>query len=102
MNEKVKLTDFIFKYIELLETAKLCVIREEAKEQVLRHRLEECHKILRQKTYIHLKLIQASVYSRYSDSPCFQYKIIPSSIPVITVVNSLNPVLNHEYTLEMD
>ena len=51
---------------------------------------------------MYLKLIQATVYSRYSDSPCFQYKVTPSSIPVITVVNSLNPILNHEYTLEMD
>lgn len=57
---------------------------------------------MRRKTYVYIKLIQASIHSRYSDSPCFQYKIKPSSIPIITVINSLNPVLNHEYTLEMD
>lgn len=64
--------------------------------------MEEARKVLRDKTYVYIKLIQASVHSRYSDSPCFQYKVTPSSIPIVTVVNSLNPILNHEYTLEMD
>jgi hypothetical protein len=69
---------------------------------VLSHRVSEAQKVVRHKTYVYLRLIQATVHSRYSDSPCFQYKVTPSSIPIVTVVNSLNPVLNHEYTLEMD
>jgi hypothetical protein len=51
---------------------------------------------------VHIKLIQATIHSRYSNSPCFQYRINPSNIPLITVINSLNPTLNHEYTLKLD
>lgn len=47
------------------------------------------------KAYVYLKLIQATVYKRHSATPALSYKISPSDIPAVTVVNSLNPILNH-------
>jgi len=69
---------------------------------VIENRLLEADRQKRKKTYIFLKVIQVTIHSRYSSSPCFQYKITPSNIPKITVVNSLNPILNHEYALELE
>jgi hypothetical protein len=54
---------------------------------------------LRDKTYVFLKMVQASVYARYSALPSFAYQIVPSNIPKISLINSLNPILNHEFTL---
>jgi len=34
--------------------------------------------------------------------PSLTYKIEPSDIPPVTVVNSISPVLNHEYTLQLE
>jgi hypothetical protein len=54
------------------------------------------------KTYVYLKLIQITAYARYSSNPALSYKIWPSDIPPVTVINSLNPILDHEYTLELE
>ena len=40
-------------------------------------------------------MIQASIYTRFTKEPTFQYKIQPTDLPPVTLVNSLNPVLNH-------
>ena len=56
----------------------------------------------RKKSYVYLKIIQATVHARYSSVPSFSYQIQPSDIPPVTIVNSLNPVLNHEYTLQLE
>ena len=53
----------------------------------------------RDKTFVFLKLIQASIYTRFTKSPIFQYKIEPTELPLVTLANALNPIVNHEYTL---
>lgn len=47
-------------------------------------------------------MIQASIYTRFTKEPTFEYRIIPTDLPSVTLVNALNPILNHEYTLEME
>lgn len=47
-------------------------------------------------------MIQASIYTRFTKEPTFQYRIQPTELPPVTLVNALNPIINHEYTLEME
>lgn len=87
----------IFKYVENLEISRLCLLREQKAEEMIQNKLDNLKGS--KKTYVYLKIIQATVYARHSPTPSFSYKIWPSDIPAVTVVNSLNPILNHEYTL---
>lgn len=99
-DNKASLKEIIFKYVENLQTSKLCLIRESSNRQRIEDKLGGLKN--RKKSYVYLKLIQATVHARYSSIPSFSYKIEPSNIPPVTIVNSLNPVLNHEYTLQME
>jgi hypothetical protein len=56
----------------------------------------------RSKSFIFLKMIQASIYTRFTKEPTFQYRIQPTELPPVTLINALNPIINHEYTLEME
>lgn len=78
----------------------MCLTREETGESLLEQKLKNLKGS--KKTYVYLKLIQITTYARHSASPSLSYKIWPSDIPPVTVINSLNPILNHEYTLELE
>ena len=80
-------------YIENIETAKLCLIREENKSEELNRKQGSI--IGRGSTFIHLQLIQISVYSKFTKDDILTYEIQPSNIPPVTLQNSLNPMLNH-------
>ncbi len=71
----------------------MCLLRDEKKKMELSSSVSKYK--LRDKTYVFLKMVQASIYARYSALPSFAYQIVPSDIPKISLINSLNPVLNH-------
>lgn len=89
----------IFKYTENLQTSRLCLLRE---SQAITQIKEKLQKLKKSKNcYVHLKIIQVEAYARYSTVPSLSYKISPSDIPPVTVINTLNPELNHEFTLQI-
>lgn len=94
------LEDIVQKYVENLQTSKLCIIREEHRISELEEELNQI--IDRPKSFVFFKMIQASIYTRFSKDPTFQYRILPTELPPVTLVNALNPFLNHEFTLEME
>ncbi len=54
----------IIKYIENLETSKVCLLREEAVVQQLEKQLATVK--VRRHSYIYLRILQATIYARYS------------------------------------
>ena len=56
----------------------------------------------RSSTFIHLQLIQISVYSKFTKDDILTYEIQPSNIPPVTLQNSLNPMLNHQFTFKLE
>lgn len=53
-------------------------------------------------TFVHLQIIQISVYSRFTKDAILTYEIQPSNIPPVTLQNAFNPMLNHEFTFKLD
>jgi hypothetical protein len=68
-------------------------MREEKGEVLIQEKLNNLKGS--KKTYVYLKLIQITAYARHSSNPVLTYKIWPSDIPPVTVINSLNPIFNH-------
>lgn len=96
----VLLRDVVDRYVENVETSKLCLLRDQYRLEELRNRVQAIQD--RERTFVFLKIVQVEVYSRFTKSPTFQYKIAPTDIPTITLSNSYNPTLNHEFVLEME
>ena len=97
---KSSVSKMAWAYIENIETAKLCLIREENKSEELNRKQGSI--IRRGSTFIHLQLIQISVYSKFTKDDILTYEIQPSNIPPVTLQNSLNPMLNHEFTFRLE
>ena len=49
----------------------------------------------RDSSYVHLQIIQISVYSRFTKDANLTYEIQPTDIPPVTLQNAINPLLNH-------
>lgn len=56
----------------------------------------------RNSTFVHLQIVQISVYSRFTKDATLSYSIYPSSIPPVSLQNAINPILNHEFTFRLE
>lgn len=87
-------------YIENLETARLCLLRAGLREQELSQEIRKMPE--REKGYVYLKLLQASVYSHFTGQNCVTYQIVPSDIPPVTLYSGIDQLLKHEFVLELE
>lgn len=97
---KTSISKMAWAYIENLETAKLCLLRDENKITELRGR--NSISADRSSTFVHLQIVQVSVYSRFTKDATLTYSIQPSSIPPVSLQNAINPILNHEFTFRLE
>lgn len=72
-NGKANLDEIIFRYVENLQTSKLCLLREQKATASLKDQLGSLKGT--SKAYAYLKIIQITAHARYSSLPSLTYKI---------------------------
>jgi hypothetical protein len=68
---KTSISKMAWAYIENLETAKLCLLRDEGRNAELQKRQSVLPN--RSSTFVHLQIIQISVYARFSKDAILSY-----------------------------